>query len=96
MLLHQCLTDQGARLDELHVGDVVVNCLALFARCDKLALLEDAQVLLHVVHRDADLDRQVAYALLPFADRVHERLAMLVGQRLAELGVHAVDGLELG
>ena len=96
VLLHQRLTDQGTRLDELHVGDVVVDRLALFARRDEPALLEDAQVLRDVVHRDADLGGKVADALLAVADGVKDRLTMLVGERLAELGVHAVDGLEVG
>ena len=49
-------------------------------------------MLRHVVHGYADLRREVADALLAVAHVVQDRLAVLVGERLAELGVHAVHG----
>ena len=96
VLLDKRLTDKGTCLDELHVGDAAVDRLTIFARSDQPAFLDDAQVLRDVVHRNADLDGEVAHTPLAVADGVQESLAMLVGQRFAQFGVHQEDRSELG
>jgi len=95
VLLDERLADERARLDELHVGDAVVDGLPLFARGDETPFLEHTQVLGDVMDRDPDVGGQVAHAALAVADRMEDRLAMLVRERLAELGVHAVEGRQI-
>ena len=100
LALRQVLLDQGlpherARLHELLVGHVVVDGLTLLARGHEPALLEHAQVLRHVVDRDADLHGEVAHALLLAADGVEDGLPVLVGHGLAQLRVHTEEGLEV-
>ena len=83
MLFDQGLTDERAALDELGVGDRVVDGLGLFAETGQTPLLEQAEMLRDVVHGDADLGGEVADTALALAQRVEDGQAVLVGERLA-------------
>src|SRR5665647_1015504 len=95
VLLDERLPDHSATLDELGVRDRVVDGLAVLAWPHEHALFEDPQVLRDVVDRQPQSDGQITDAHLAGAQGIQDGQTVLVGQRLAELCMHAEQRPEL-
>src|SRR5574340_708383 len=90
------LLDESIGLEDPGVGEAIEDGIAVAARDDQAGVTEHREVLAHVRHLAADLEREVTDRALPVGQRLEDAQPLGIGQRSPDVGGPPPVGLGRG